>query len=162
MLVDSCDWAQAKYVVEFGPGTGVATRVIAQRLRPGTKFFAIERSHDLAQLAREHCPNLEIVEGCVTEVHQLCQQRDLPYVDAVISGLPWANFSAQLQQSILDAMFQVLRPGGQFATFAYLQGTYLPAGNRFRGLLDRSFSKVVKSPAVWLNFPPAFVYRCTR
>ena len=53
-------------------------------------------------------------------------------------------------------------PGGQFATFAYLQGLLLPAGQRFKDKLAQSFSKVEKSPTVWRNLPPAFVYRCTK
>jgi phospholipid N-methyltransferase len=80
----------------------------------------------------------------------------------VISGLPWASFSATLQTDIFQAMFSVLRPGGSFATFAYLQGTKLPAGKRFAELLKKNFSSVVKSPVVWRNLPPAFVYRCVR
>ena len=56
----------------------------------------------------------------------------------------------------------VLRPGGQFVTFAYHAGTLLPAGRRFKKLLPRYFSSVEKSPTVWRNAPPAFVYRCRR
>ena len=59
-------------------------------------------------------------------------------------------------------MMAVLRPGGQFATFAYLQGLLLPAARRFRANLGRSFSQVERSPTAWTNLPPAFVYRCRR
>jgi phosphatidylethanolamine/phosphatidyl-N-methylethanolamine N-methyltransferase len=162
MLVDSCDWNTAKYVVEFGPGTGVATEVIMRRLKPDIRFFAIERSHELAQKTRQRCPGADIVEGCVTEIEEYCRQRDMPRVDAIISGLPWASFSSELQDSIFEAMFRVLPKGGQFATFAYLQGLLLPAGGRFFKLLKKNFSEVKKSPVVWKNVPPAFVYRCIR
>jgi phosphatidylethanolamine/phosphatidyl-N-methylethanolamine N-methyltransferase len=162
MLVDSCDWNSCQYVVEYGPGTGVATQVIAQRIRPHCKFFAIERSHDLAEKTRQVAPSLDIVEGCVTEVERYCRERHFPRVDAVISGLPWAAFSSQLQDQIFEAMFRVLPVGGQFATFAYLQGVLLPAGKRFRRLLEKNFSSVSQSPVVWKNLPPAFVYRCVR
>lgn len=162
MLVDSCDWSQVRYAVEFGPGTGVATEVILQRLHADAKFFAIEQSADLAQATRKRCPEAEVVEGCVTEIQRYCSQRQFPHVDAVVSGLPWASFSAALQNDIFQAMFRVLRPGGSFATFAYLQGTQLPAGKRFAELLKQNFSTVVKSPVVWRNLPPAFVYRCVR
>jgi hypothetical protein len=50
--------------------------------------------------------------------------------------------------------------GGAFATFAYLQGTFLPAGRSFKKRLTKYFSKVVKSKVIWRNLPPAFVYRC--
>ena len=62
----------------------------------------------------------------------------------------------------LRELRRVLKPGGQFVTFAYLQGLLLPAGRRFRAKLKRSFSDVTKSKIVWRNLPPAFVYRCRR
>ncbi len=162
MLVDSIDWGKAKCVVEFGPGTGVATEVIAKRLHSAVKFFAIERSGALAEKTRTRCPSVDVIEGCVTEVENYCRQRNIAQVDGIISGLPWAAFTSELQNSIIEAMFRVLPVGGQFATFAYLQGLMLPAGKRFQSLLKHNFSKVTKSPVVWMNMPPAFVYRCVR
>ena len=53
-----------------------------------------------------------------------------------------------------------LAPGGVFATFAYVQGTVLPAGKRLRALLEDRFAAVETSPVVWRNAPPAVVYRC--
>lgn len=162
MLVESINWKTAKCVVEFGPGTGVATEVIAKKLNLSIRFFAIERSPELAAKTRARCPSVEVIEGCVTEVGEYCRQRNIDHVDGVISGLPWASFSSQLQDSIFEALFQVLPEGGQFATFAYLQGVMLPAGKRFYQLLQKNFSSVTKSPVVWMNMPPAFVYRCVR
>ena len=46
-------------------------------------------------------------------------------------------------------------------TFAYLQGLLLKAGKRFRKRLDDTFANVRRSPTVWWNLPPAFVYRCS-
>jgi len=59
-------------------------------------------------------------------------------------------------------MMTVMGPGGQFVTFAYLQGLLLPPGRRFAALLPNYFNHVSKSRTVWLNLPPAFVYQCRR
>ena len=83
-------------------------------------------------------------------------------IDAVLCGLPWASFPESLQREIMEAMLSMLAPGGKFATFAYWQGVILPAGMRFSRLLSETFSSVERSPTVWRNLPPAFVYRCTR
>ena len=162
MMVDSIDWQSARGVVEYGPGTGVFTASILKQLDPRAKFFAIERSPEMVRSARARCPAGEIVEDSVTNVASLCAERGISQVDAIVCGLPWASFSESLQAEIMEAMFSVLRPGGQFATFAYLQGLALPAGRRFAGHLDKHFSVVQKSPTVWRNLPPAFVYRCVR
>ncbi len=161
-LVDSFDWNEVRYVAEFGPGTGVVTELIVDRLHPDAKFIAVERDSKLARTTRERCPGVEVVEGSVVDIDTICRDRGFPHLDAVVSGLPWASFSSSLQQEIFGAMFRVLRPGGRFATFAYLQGVGLPAGQRFAKLLKQNFSTVSKSRTVWRNLPPAFVYRGTR
>lgn len=161
-LVDSFDWDSTKYVVELGPGTGVVTELIMERLNPSAHFFAVERDPRLAKLARQRCPQAEIVEGCATDLERLCSDRGYPHLDAIVSGLPWASFKLSLQKEILDSMFRVLKPEGSFATFAYLQGLGLPAGQRFAKLLKQRFRTVTKSRTVWNNLPPALVYRCIR
>ncbi len=162
MMVDWFDWDAVRGVVEYGPGTGVFTEGISQRLHTDARFFAIERSADLAELTRARCPGTTVHEASAADVQQLCEKEGIHQVDAIICGLPWASFPVSLQASILDATLDVLRPGGQFATFAYWQGVVLPAGQRFSKRLRTSFSDVHRSPTVWRNLPPAFVYRCTK
>jgi phosphatidylethanolamine/phosphatidyl-N-methylethanolamine N-methyltransferase len=55
-----------------------------------------------------------------------------------------------------------LKSGGRFATFGYLEGSILPTGRRFRRKIRRLFTEVHRSPIVWANMPPAFVYQCVR
>jgi phospholipid N-methyltransferase len=55
-----------------------------------------------------------------------------------------------------------LGDGGYFTTFAYLQGLLLPAGQRFKKLLNKSFRQVTVSRVIWANVPPAIVYRCKK
>ncbi|TWU24154.1 hypothetical protein Pla52o_20780 [Novipirellula galeiformis] len=161
-MVDWFDWDSARNVVEFGPGTGVFTEGIIDRLHPDAKFFAIERSAELVAATRQRCPTATVYEDSVTNVVELCRRESMPHVDAVICGLPWASFSESLQAEIMDSMLEVLRPGGQFATFAYWQGLALPAGQRFSRRLKQTFPEVGRSHTVWRNLPPAFVYRCSR
>ncbi len=160
MMVQSIDWQAARSVVEYGPGTGVFTQRILQCLVPEATFFAIEQSRELAELTRCRCPGAVVFEDSVANVVALCEQQSITCVDAILCGLPWAAFPASLQRECFDAMLKVLRPGGQFATFAYWQGVALPAGQRFANLLRETFVDVRRSPTVWRNVPPAFVYRC--
>ena len=83
-------------------------------------------------------------------------------MDAVLSGLPWAVFPDSLQLELLEEIKANLKPGGKFATFAYVQGMVLPAAQKFRKLLKSEFGEVHQSPIVWRNAPPAFVYRCEK
>ncbi|SMP63929.1 Phospholipid N-methyltransferase [Neorhodopirellula lusitana] len=162
MMVDWFDWDTARNVVEYGPGTGVFTEGVVNRLHTDAKFFAIERSGELAALTRERCPGVDVHEESAADIARLCETAGMEQLDAIICGLPWASFPESLQTSILDATLRVLKPGGQFATFAYWQGVVLPAGMRFSKRLRSSFATVERSPTVWRNLPPAFVYRCVK
>ena len=168
VMLDSFDWESVGAAVEFGPGTGAFTRFVPDRLRDGAKFFAVERNGEFVDRLRGELPDVDVAHDSVEHVPDLCRERGLGVaadgggVDAVVSGLPWAAFPDSLQRAFLDATLAVLKPGGRFATFAYLQGLPLPAGRRFRGLLDERFGSVEVSRPVWRNVPPAVVYRCER
>jgi len=156
------DWSRVQVAVEFGPGTGVFTEYILSNLPPQAKFFVIERNPALADCFRRRYPQVALHEDCAGNIRQICQRQGVDQVDCVISGLPWAIFSEALQIRLLEALHSILKPGGQFTTFAYLQGLLMPNGRRFRKKLDVYFTEISRSPLVWLNLPPAFVYRCKK
>lgn len=162
LMVDWLDWDEINSVVEFGPGTGVFTEAIEKRAREGTKLIAIERDAELAEITRNRCPEVTVRKACVSEAASICEEEGIASADAILCGLPWASFSEELQNTLLNEMFEILPPGGKFATFAYWQGLALPAGLRFRRVLRQHFSEVEQSPTAWKNLPPAFVYRCVR
>jgi phospholipid N-methyltransferase len=161
-MVEWIDWPTARHVVEFGPGTGAFTGAILERLAPQAQFFAIEINPRFAAVVRERHPQAEVIEDSVTNVVDICRKRNVDTVDAVLCGLPWASFSDVLQSEILAGLNAVLKPGGQFVTFAYTVGLALPAGRRFRDKLKESFSSVERSRTTMRNLPPAFVYRCRK
>jgi phosphatidylethanolamine/phosphatidyl-N-methylethanolamine N-methyltransferase len=162
MMVQYAGLADAEAVLEYGPGTGAFTKYILQELGPHTKFAAIEINSQFAAIFRDAHPNVTVVEDSVENVRAICDSLQIDSVDCVVSGLPWAFFSESMQVRFLDQMMRVLKPGGRFVTFGYLQGLALPAARRLAALLPTYFTSVSKSPVVWRNFPPAFVYRCRR
>ena len=135
---------------------------IVRSLGPSARFLAIELNARMAAECRERHPSISLVEDSVANARAICDREGIQSVDAVVCGLPWAGFSERMQVTFLDELMRVLKPGGRFATFAYLQGVAFPPGRRFAALLHRYFSRVTTSRVVWLNVPPAFVYRCTR
>lgn len=161
-MVEWFDWPQISAVAEYGPGTGIFTRSILAQLRPGARFFAIEINQDMITLLRSRLPDVRIYHDSVRNVARLCQREEIAQLDAIVCGLPWASFSDAVQTELLEATDQVLRTGGQFATFAYLQGLLLPAGQRLRRKLQHHFRQIEYSRTVWANLPPAFIYRCRK
>lgn len=161
-MLEGIDWKSAHVIIEYGPGTGVFTEHILSSMRPGTQFFAIEINPVFTQILRQRFPALHVYQDSVQQVRDICRMEGVEQVDVIISGLPWALIPDRAQNCYLDATLAVLRPEGQFVTFAYLTGLVLAEAKRFRVKLKRRFTDVQKSKVSWLNVPPAFVYRCRR
>lgn len=152
----------AEAVVELGPGTGVITDEILARINPQAKFVAIELDEKLYETLRQNRPYLNLVNDSAENLPEIIKNADIKTLNAIVSGLPWAAFPEKLQLGILNAVVDSLSEGGYFTTFAYLQGLLLPAGQRFKKLLKKSFKEVKISRVVWNNVPPAIVYRCKK
>lgn len=162
-MVGCVDFDRAGVVLEYGPGTGAFTGEVVRRLRPGCWFAAIELNAAYCEILRKKFPGVRVIRDSATNVEAICREAglgDQGCVDAVISGLPWASFPEALQDELLGAMLRVLRPGGEFVTFGYQVGTWMPAGKRFQGKIRRLFRTVERSELVWRNLPPAYVFRC--
>lgn len=162
MIVKDLELDRAEAVLEYGPGTGVFTEFILRGLKPAAKFAAIELNPNLADLFKSRFPSVVLFQDSVANVRSICDHAGIRSVDCIISGLPWAVFPESMQIQFLDEMMRVLKPGGRFVTFAYLHGLALARAKKFSNLLPNYFTSVSKSPVVWLNVPPAFVYRCRR
>ena len=161
-MVKDVDLANAKVVVEYGPGTGAFTAAILPHLSPTAKYFAIDVDPVMAQGWRERFPGRTMHVESVDRVENVCKLEGVSEVDVIVSGLPWASFPDPLQIDAIKATVRVLRPGGVFVTFGYHIGTWLTAGRRFYSRLPENFSEVHRSPLVWRNMPPAFVVKCVR
>jgi phospholipid N-methyltransferase len=152
----------AEAVIELGPGTGVITDQILACMNPQTKFVAIELDNKMYKALQKNRPWVKIVNDCATNLPEIMKDAKIKQLNAIVSGLPWSTFPKKLQIDILSAIIDSLCEGGYFATFAYLQGLLLPAGQRFKKLLKEKFREVNMSRVVWNNLPPAIVYRCKK
>jgi phospholipid N-methyltransferase len=149
-------------VVELGPGTGAFTRVIQQRLAGQGTHLALEINPTFAErLAREH-PAVDVIQADAGALASLLTERNLPRAEAIVSGLPWAVFTAEKQQEILAAVVAALADDGAFTTFAYQHARWAPPARRLHRTLRELFEEVVVGGTVWANLPPAVVYHCRR
>jgi len=161
-MTEGMGLAEADTVVELGPGTGAFTRVIQGRLRPQARLLCLEINPELARVLTGRFPRAQVINDSAENLAQHLEAVGGASADSVISGLPWAAFSRERQERLLSAVVTALRPGGRFATFAYLHAAWLPPGRSFRRLLESRFPRVEISAVVWRNLPPAFVYRCQK
>jgi phospholipid N-methyltransferase len=152
----------ATYVVELGSGTGVITLKILDSVNQQTNFIAIELDEHMYKAFKKHWPFVKIYNDSAENLSTILKKERVSYVDAIVSGLPWAAFPYALQVLILSEIVKNLSPGGYFTTFAYVQGLLLPSARRFKKMLKHHFSHVETSAVIWNNIPPALVYRCKK
>lgn len=160
-VTGSVDWDRVAVVAEYGAGLGAITEEILKKI-DGRDFFAIELNEVYADRFSRMFPHVRLYRDSVANVESICETHGVDRIDCVISSLPWAIFSQESQDELLDAMLRVMSPNGQFVTFAYLHGLVLPTGRRFRRKLAARFRIVERSRVVWRNTPPAIVYHCVR
>lgn len=149
-MMQPIDWQNLRAVAELGAGTGVFTRAIRERMHPDAKALIFEQDEAMRRQLGQREPMLTF-EKDAQDLSAAMGRHGLPHLDAVVSGLPFANFDPVLRDRILDEVSRSLRPGGVFVTFQY--------SLQMRAHLEKKFAKV-QIGFVPLNFPPAFVYVC--
>jgi len=161
-MVRGMDLANARCVVEYGPGTGAFTREVVARIGPDTRFFAIEKNPDFIPILHERFPKLDVVGASAEELPRLLAERGLDAADYIISGLPYTVLPWGLVERIIAVSHECLRPGGLFNTVQYYNSYVLmPAARKFQRLLRATFDAITHYRTLW-NLPPAFVYSCRK
>ncbi|MCB9682616.1 MAG: methyltransferase domain-containing protein [Alphaproteobacteria bacterium] len=157
-MVDASAIRPGDVVVELGAGTGPVTAELAARLGDQNPLLVLEPDPALAARCRHNVPGVEVVEAYAQDLRALLEARGHDHADRIVSSLPFAGWSADLQDAVFDAILDVLAPGGRMVTFTYVHSPWLPAGRREKALLAKRFARVSRTPVVWANLPPAFVY----
>jgi phospholipid N-methyltransferase len=161
-MLNGVDLRRAGTVVELGPGTGAFTRVLLEHIHPQALYVAFELNPGFAaELARKF-PRIKIVNASAEFLGEHLAALGRDCADEIFCGLPWATFPPNLQERIMTSVVEHLRPGGHFATFAYVHAAWFPTARRFHRLLKSHFSTVRPTPVVWRNLPPAFIYCCQK
>ena len=149
----------ADVIVEYGPGTGVFTEVILRRMKREAYFLAMEVNPEFVKATQKCCPRAVVRLDGAQNTAKYLKEAGYDHCDVIVSGLPWTRFEDALQDEILDATYDVLRPGGRFVTFGYSFSSLFPSGRKFfKDKLRRKFSRVVRSKPIFQNFPPSVVY----
>jgi phospholipid N-methyltransferase len=143
--------AQARTVVELGPGTGGTTQALLKALPPEGRLLAIEIDHRLAELVRAEIrdPRLIAHRGSAEHIADALGQYALPAPDLVISGIPFSTMPRQIGKRILREIRTVLAPGGRFVAYQLRDRV---------AVLGRDFFGDAETDIELLNVPPIRVW----
>ncbi len=153
-LINMADLAEARCVVELGPGTGGTTRAMLEAMRPDAKLLTIELDPQFSAILEEiGDPRLFPHTGSATDLQQILQQHGLPGPDLVVSGIPFSTMPKEVGTAIIEAIRDSLAPGGRFLAY------------QFRGHVRRLGEPILGQPEVALevlNVPPMRFYRWSK
>lgn len=152
---------QGGVVVEYGPGTGPITKRILGRQRSET-YLGFELNPVFVRRLKKRFPGIDICDCSAEHLQFELNKRELAAADLIVSSLPWANFSPDLQDHLLEGTVEGLCSGGAFSTFAYVHALKLPTAKKFSRKLKQHFGSVRTSHIIWGNLPPAIIYHCRK
>jgi phosphatidylethanolamine/phosphatidyl-N-methylethanolamine N-methyltransferase len=169
----AADSSAGRRILEVGPGTGAVTRRIIAAMRPGDAIDLVELNESFVRQLEMHFRNdADFLPAAERSRIINCPVQDLPSetkYDLIISGLPLNNFSAELVESILRKLLELLQPGGTLSFFEYIavrRARSLMSGpkdrQRLRGI-GRAMQAVldkheIRRDAILFNVPPAWVH----
>ncbi len=155
-ILKNIDFKKAKYIAEYGPGTGRMTKEILKRARKDVKLLCFEINKKFCIYLRKNIKDkrLIIINDSAENVNKYIKKFNIPKIDYVISGLPFTNLKIDKKYQIIKETKNTLKTNGKFLVFQFFL-------NNFKKYLHYYFSDI-SIKFVPLNIPPCFVYVCEK
>lgn len=153
------DFSRCKVVVEYGPGTGVFTKYLLEKMGADSQLIMIERNTNFVSHIRSRFrdPRALVVNGCASNILDILSELGKPFADYVISGIPFSFLTDHMKDRILRNSYAALRPGGEFLAYQ----TFYQSNNHLKSHLDRIFP-FVRVEYEMLNLPPLRIYEARK
>lgn len=141
-------------ILEIGAGTGVVTAALLGAGVPRDRLYVIELDKRLHRYLANRFPGVTVMRGDAAEAAELLPIHRVGAISTVVSSLPVATMPLEMQQSIVDAAFAVMKPGGSLIQYTYSPFPPLPRARL--GIEGACVGRIFR------NVPPAAVWRFTR
>ena len=153
------DFADSGVLVEFGPGTGVFTRFLLEKIRTEARLILIERNPNFAATLRRRFPDprVTVINDSAENVLPILKACGGLPADCILSGIPFSFFPGELRRCILMESHAVLRPGGKFLAYQ----TFYQSSGHLRVPLEAHFGSI-RVEYEMRNIPPLGIYEAIK
>ncbi|MEM5786739.1 MAG: methyltransferase domain-containing protein [Syntrophobacteraceae bacterium] len=153
------DFNRNSLIVEYGPGTGVFSRYLLEKMGGDSRLILIERNKTFRSILNEKIKDPRVVvvhDSCenVLETLRSCKESEADYV---LSGIPFSFLDHDLKHRILYNTHRALKKGGKFLIYQ----TCFQTNNHLKVHLQQHFP-IVNSRYEIANIPPLRIYEAIK
>lgn len=155
-MLEPINFEKDKVLVELGPGTGVFTRELIDKMAPDAQLFVFELNDYFVQLLQKEFQKdsrVHIIHDSAELIDKYLAQYNCTKPDVILSSLPLANFPDELRNKLLRSIQENMSERSKFIQFQY--------SLVYKNAIQQLF-KEVKISFTPMNFPPAFVFSCKK
>ncbi len=154
-MLQNIDFTKVKTIVELGPGTGVFTRKILEKMRPDAKILVFELNDNFMSALKNEFKDERVIliHDSAEKIGHYLKENELTTADAIVSSLPLANFPLELKNKILKESHDNMHTDSVYVQFQYSLNAKTAIKSQFPSV-EIDFTPI--------NFPPAFVYTCKK
>ena len=157
-MTASVDFERARCIVELGTGNGCITRSLLRQMHPKASLLSFEINERFYEMVQMQISDKRLSLICDSAERlgsylPLQSKKKDSKADYIISSLPLVALPKQVEENVLRAVRENLKPNGYFIQYSYSTIQL----KKFEQLFGEPNVKI-KFTA--LNLPPAFVYIC--
>ncbi len=119
-VASKINFSQARTIAEYGPGEGVHSRELANRMSADSQLFLFELdpafSRDLERQFADD-PRVHVINRDATSLAEELARRGIAQCDYILSGIPFSILEIKKKRALLQDTYDALRPGGAFIIY---------------------------------------------
>lgn len=119
-VASKIDFAQARVIAEYGPGEGVHSRGLAQRMRPDAQLLLFEVDPAFSRdLRRQFADDrrVQVINANAATIRHELAARGIAHCDYIISGIPFSILELEKKRALLRQTHDALAPAGAFIIY---------------------------------------------
>jgi phospholipid N-methyltransferase len=145
------DFSKDFLLVEYGPGNGVFSKYLLEKMTPGSRLILIEANEDFVKELKSTIkdPRVKIHNLLAGDVESVLEPEDIGNVDYVLSGIPFSFLKKDRKRQVLNTTKAILKDGGKFVA-------YQTSGHLKKPVMEVFGNYDIEMEM--LNIPPYLIY----
>lgn len=153
-VCNKIDFTKDTVIVECGPGNGVFSFALLQRMTLGSRLILIEANGDFAGYLNRHIndPRVAVFHDDAINIQSIVNRCGFNAADYVVLGIPFSLSDHEQNHAILAHAKQALKKGGKLLVYQF--------SPRIKKYLRKHFNPIHLDLEVF-NIPPLIIFEAS-